>query len=219
LIAAALVRGQRALDEHEGKRLLAAYGIPVTREKLVMREEEAIRAAADIGYPVVLKGCSWDIMHKTGKGLIQLSLQGEEEVAGAFRAIRSSAGKDIGVLVQEMIMGSREFVMGMTRFPGFGPVLLFGLGGIFTEALKDTAFRSAPISISDAEDMIGDIRAAGLLEEFRGMPAANIASLTGILQKLGFIAMLHPEIAEMDLNPVIIAGSEPVVADALVVIS
>lgn len=219
LIAEALASGQRALDEYEGKRLLAAYGIPVAREKLVMREEGAIQAAADIGYPVVLKGCSWDIMHKTGKGLIRLRLQGEEEVARAFRAIRSSAGRDIGVLVQEMVPGSREFVMGMTRFPGFGPVLLFGLGGIFTEALQDTAFRSAPLNISEAKEMIGDIRAAGLLGEFRGMPAADSESLAGIVQKLGFIAMLHPEIAEMDLNPVIIAGSKPVVADALVVIS
>jgi len=222
LITAALGRGQTALDEYEGKRLLSAYGIPVTREQLVLREGEAIRAAGDIGYPVVLKGCSWKIMHKTGKGLIHLGLKSEEEVAKAFRIIKSSghsaADEDMPVLVQEMILGSREFVAGMTRFPGFGPVLLFGLGGIFTEALKDAAFRSAPLGMIEAAEMVRDIRASSLLGEFRGMPAVNVNVLAEILQKLGFIAMLHPEISEMDLNPIIISRDAPVVADALLVL-
>jgi acyl-CoA synthetase (NDP forming) len=181
-------------------------------------EEQAITAARDIGFPVALKGCSWEIMHKTGKGLIRLGLKGDEEVAGSFRAIRQAAGKDIPILVQEMIAGSRELVMGMTRFPGFGPVLLFGLGGIFTETLKDTAFRSAPLSLAEAEEMVRDIRAAKILDEFRGMPAVDIPAQADILQRLGFIAMLHPEITEMDMNPLIIRGSSPIIADTLIVL-
>jgi len=219
LIASALKKGQKGLDEHEGKKILSAYGIPVTREKLAATEAGALKAARETGFPVALKACSWDIMHKTGKGLVRLGLRGEEDVCAAFRSIREAAGSDIPILVQEMVPGSREFVMGMTRFPGFGPVLLFGLGGIFTEALKDTAFRSAPLSLAEAEEMIRDIRAAEMLEAFRGMPAVDITALAEILQTLGFIALLHPEIAEMDLNPLIISGSRPIVADALIIVN
>ena len=117
-----------------------------------------------------------------------------------------------------MVAGSREFVAGMTRFPGFGPCVLFGLGGVFTEALKDTVFRSAPLCATEAEEMLSDIRARELLGAFRGLPAVDCAALAGILQAVGFIALLHPEIAEIDLNPIIIAGSQPVVADALFVL-
>jgi len=218
LIASALKKGQKGLDEHEGKKILSAYGIPVTRERIAATEAAALSAARETGFPVALKGCSWEIMHKTGKGLVRLGLRGEEDVSGAFRSIREAAGSDIPVLVQEMVSGSREFVMGMTRFPGFGPVLLFGLGGIFTEALKDTAFRSAPLSLAEAEEMIRDIRADKILEEFRGMPAVDTPAMADILQTLGFIAVLHPEITEMDLNPLIISGSKPLVADALIVL-
>jgi acyl-CoA synthetase (NDP forming) len=218
-IASALKKSQKGLDEYEGKQILSAYGIPVTRERLASTEAEALNAAREIGFPVALKACSWEIMHKTGKGLIRLGLGGEGEVTAAFRSIREAALGDIPVLVQEMVPGSREFVMGMTRFPGFGPVLLFGLGGIFTEALKDTAFRSAPLSLAEAEEMIRDIKSANMLEAFRGMPAVDMPALAEILQTLGFIAMLHPEIAEMDLNPLIISGSRPVVADALIIVN
>lgn len=218
LITRALNRGQKALDEYEGKRLLAAYGLPVAREKLVSSEYEAIQATAYTGYPVALKGCAWDIMHKTDKGLVHLNLMTEMDVVKAFQAIRSSAGKDISILVQEMIPSSREFMMGLTHFPGFGPVLLFGLGGIFAEVLNDTVFRSAPLSKPDAINMICDIRSAGLLGDYRGMPAVNINALSEIMQKLGFMAMLHPEISEMDINPIMIKGSNPIIADALLLI-
>jgi len=118
-----------------------------------------------------------------------------------------------------MVPGNREFVAGMTRFPGFGPCILFGLGGVFTEALRDAAFRSAPLSLTEAEEMLFAIRARGLLAEFRGLPAVDLPALAGILQAIGIIAHLHPEIAEIDLNPVIIAGSKPVVADALFIVA
>jgi len=219
LIASALKKGQKGLDEHEGKKILSAYGIPVTRERVAETEAGVSDAVRDIGFPVALKACSWDIMHKTGKGLVRLGLKREEDAVAAFHSIREAAGRPVPVLVQEMIPGNRELVMGMTRFAGFGPVLLFGLGGIFTEVLKDTAFRSAPLSLAEAEEMIGDIRASAILGSFRGMPPADTDVLADILQKLGFIAVLHPEIAEMDMNPLIISGSRPIVADALIIVN
>ena len=177
-----------------------------------------MKIAGGIGFPVAVKACAWEIMHKSGRGLIALNIRTEEALRDAFRSIRVAAGREIPILVQEMVAGSREFVAGMTRFPGFGPCVLFGLGGVFTEALKDTAFRSAPLSASEAEEMLTDIRAKALLGEFRGLPAVDAPALAGILQAVGAIALLHPEIAEIDLNPVIIAGSKPVVADALFVL-
>ena len=118
-----------------------------------------------------------------------------------------------------MLAGGRELVVGMTRFPGFDPCILFGLGGIFTEVLKDNTLRLAPFSAHEAEEMLLTIRAKALLDAFRGIPAVDMPALSGIIQTLGFIALLHPEIAEIDLNPVIIAGPHPVVADALFVLS
>ncbi|PKN04554.1 MAG: carboxylate--amine ligase, partial [Deltaproteobacteria bacterium HGW-Deltaproteobacteria-9] len=171
-----------------------------------------------IGYPVALKACAWEIMHKTGKGLIALNIKTAEELRAAFAAICKAAGRDVTVLVQEMLAGARELVVGMTRFPGFDPCILFGLGGIFTEVLKDNTLRLAPLSAADAEEMLDDIKGKAFLDAFRGMPAADRNALSGIIQKLGFIALLHPEIAEIDLNPIILTGANPVVADALFVL-
>lgn len=218
IIADARRNGQKALDEFQAKRILSLYGLPVTRELFVRTAGEAVQAARKIGFPVAAKVCSWEIMHKTGRGLIALDLRTEPDVRRAVRSIRQQAGSDVPVLIQEMISGTREFVAGMMRFEGFGPCILFGLGGVFTEALKDTAWRSAPLSGAEAREMIRDIRAKSLVGECRGMAAVDASALAGILQGLGFIALLHPEILEADLNPVIIAGSAPVVADALFVL-
>lgn len=217
IIEKARGNGQKALDEFQAKRILSLYGIPVTRESLAGTADEAVQAARAIGYPVAAKACSWEIMHKTGRGLIALNLQTDEEVRCAVASIQKAAGADIPVLIQEMVSGAREFVAGMARFPGFGPCILFGLGGVLTEALRDTTWRSAPLSAAEAQEMLGDIRAKKLIGEFRGMPAADAAALAGILQGLGSIGLLHPEIAEIDLNPIIMAGAAPIVADALFV--
>jgi acetyltransferase len=219
IIGAALAAGQEALDEYQAKQILAAYGVPVTREGLAATEAEAVRIARGIGFPVAVKACTWEILHKSGRGLIALNVPTEAALRRAFSAIRRAAGREIPVLVQAMIPGSREFVCGMTRFAGFGPCVLFGLGGVFTEALRDTAIRSAPLSAAEAGEMLRDIRGKDLLEEFRGLPAVDRPALAAVLQAVGFIALLHPEIAEIDLNPVIIAGSKPVVADALFVLN
>ncbi|MBT9173181.1 MAG: Succinate--CoA ligase (ADP-forming) subunit alpha [Syntrophomonadaceae bacterium] len=214
----AVRNGRRSLDEYESKQVLAAYGIPVTKEKLVLSEDEAVSAALSLGYPVVLKGCSPEIAHKTEKGLVHLSLKNESEVRQAYRAVTAVA-QQIPVLVSEMVQGNRELLAGMTRFPGFGPCLMFGLGGIFAEAIRDFAFRAAPLSDTEAEEMTGDLLSARILGEYRGLPAANVAALSSIIRTLGSISLIHPEITELDINPLIISGSQPVAVDALVILS
>lgn len=210
--------GQKALDEHAAKKLLAAYGVPVTKEILTESLKEALAAANKIGYPVALKACHWEIMHKSGKGLIALNVKNANELKKAFLDIRRAAGFFTPILVQQMLSGGREFLAGMTRFAAFGPSVVFGLGGVLTEALRDTTVRVAPLTDADAREMLADIRAKVLLEKFRGMPAVDKEKLAKILQALGNIALLHPEIAEIDLNPLIIDKARPVVADALIVL-
>ncbi len=219
IIREALAAGRTALDEHQAKQILAAYGVTVTREAIAATEDEAVEAARSIGFPVAVKACDWEIMHKSGKGLIALNVQSEAGLRTAFHAVREAAGRKIPILVQAMVNGSREFVAGMTRFPGFGPCVLFGLGGTFTEAIRDTCFRSAPLSAMEAEEMLFAIRAKALLDEFRGLPAVDRTALAGILQAVGVVALLHPEIAEIDLNPVIITDATPVIADALFILA
>lgn len=218
IILKALDNRQKALDEYEAKRLLACYGVPVTKEALATKVEDALKAAKKIGYPVALKACSWKIMHKSGKGLIALNVENENQLKKEFKNIQKNAGKTVPVLVQEMLSGSREFLAGMTRFAGFGPGVVFGLGGVFTEVFKDTTMRLAPVTSADALEMFEDINARKLLDKFRGLPKVKLNNLSRIIQALGNIALLHPQIAEIDLNPIIINGAEPVVADALIVL-
>ena len=217
-ISNALNGGSTVLDEYQSKQILAAYGIPVVREILAESPGQAVKAAAQIGYPVVLKGCSARFAHKTGKGLIYLNLENEEAVRQSYDAIIDAAGMKIPVLVAEMVRGGREMMAGVIEHPGFGPCVMFGLGGIFAEVLKDRVFRLAPLTEADALAMLEDIRAGKMLGSFRGLPAVERPALAGILKELGNLALLHPEIAEIDLNPIIISEAKPVVVDALVVL-
>jgi acyl-CoA synthetase (NDP forming) len=219
ILKQAKANGQKALDEHAAKKLLAAYGVPVTKEKLTSTKAEALDAARKIGYPVALKACSWEIMHKSGKGLIALNIENATQLKDNFSSIQKAAGKGVPVLVGEMLRGNREFLAGMTRFAGFGPCVVFGLGGVFTEIYRDTTIRLAPLADGDVEEMFADIRAKELLQEFRGMPKVKLEKLIKIIRAVGDISLLHPEIAEIDLNPIIVSGANPVVADALIVLS
>ncbi len=219
LISAARKKGLSALDEYNSKQVLAAYGIPVSADSLVHSEAEALSAAVATGYPVVLKGCSSAFSHKTGHGLIHLGLQSAEAVRRAYLAIIAAAGQEIDVLVSKMVKGEREMMAGMVRHPGFGPCVMFGLGGILAEVLDDKTFRLAPLSEGDSREMLEEIRAADLLGPYRGLPAADKASLGAILRAIGNLALLHPEIKEIDLNPIMISGSDPIVVDALIILA
>ncbi len=218
IIRQAIQNKQKALNEHAAKKLLACYSVPVTRELIASTKAQVLEAAKKIGYPVALKACSWEIMHKSGKGLIALNIENVSQLKDNFQSIQKAAVKPVPVLVQEMIKGNREFLAGMTRFDGFGPGVVFGLGGVFTEVYKDTTLRLAPIADSDAKEMFAEIHAHKLLDKFRGLPKVKLDRLSKIIQAVGNIALLHPEIAEIDLNPIIISGANPVVADALIML-
>jgi acyl-CoA synthetase (NDP forming) len=219
ILEAALTRKQYALSEYDSKQILAAYGIPITREALVQHLHEAQAAASRIGYPVVLKACSHAITHKTEKGLIHVDLRHDADLREAFQSLRQHMqGLDGDVLVQEMVKGPREFVLGMIRDPQFGPCVMFGLGGIFTEVLDDVCFRVAPIDLRDALEMMADIRGHKLLSAMRGMAAVDQDVLAESLIALGRIGLEHEMIQEIDVNPMIVRGSRPVAVDALVVL-
>lgn len=220
IISRAMGRKQRALSEYDSKSLIHSAGVSTVREKLARSREEALLFAKEFGYPVVLKGCSDRLLHKTEKGMVKLNLGSAEAVGAAWDDItgKDDIGLD-GVLVQEQVRGDREFVMGLIRDPQFGPCVMFGLGGIFTEVLKDASFRVAPLSEFDAEEMLEEISARDMLDEFRGSPAVDRDQLVKALVGLGDLAMQYPDIAEIDINPVIVAGNRPVAVDALVVLN
>ncbi len=220
IIKKAWKEGRKALSEYESKKILALYDIPVTKEVLVDREDLLTDAAREIGYPLVIKGCSPDVSHKTEMGLIRVDIRNEEEALSAFKAIIAEMdGGDRAVLVQEMVQGKRELVMGLTRDPQFGPCVMFGLGGIFTEILKDVSFRVAPLERGDAMEMMSEIKAAGILESVRGMEPADRESLAQMLINLGRLGLENDHVKEIDINPVILNGSRPVAVDALVLLN
>jgi succinyl-CoA synthetase beta subunit len=219
VIEQALKQGRNTLSEYESKALLKDYGIHVTREALVKDESALKDAARTIGYPIVLKGCSPHLSHKTERGLVHLDVRNEAEALKAFQHIMENMDdQDGAVLVQEWVRGGRELVVGLTRDIQFGPCIMFGLGGIFTEILEDTVFRVAPIERVDALEMMQEIRGRKILEAVRGMPAANLDKLAEILITVGRIGMENEAIQEIDMNPVVLSGSDPLVVDALVVL-
>jgi succinyl-CoA synthetase beta subunit len=221
LIEGALARGQRALSEYESKLLLAAYGLPVTREALARSPSEASRLAVEIGLPVAVKGCSPDLPHKTEAGVIDLAVGSRAAVKRSCRRIAAAAPVALeGLLIQEMVRGTRELALGLIRDPQFGPCVMFGLGGILTEVLDDTVFRVAPFDRPEAEEMIGDIRARTILGPFRGEPPVDTDLLCGGLLALARIGCQHPQVAEIDVNPLIVRPDGRVTAvDALVVLA
>ncbi len=219
LIDEALREGRCQLSEYESKQVLAAYGLPVTDECLVKTPEELIPAADKIGYPLVLKACSADIAHKTEKGLIRVDVRNEEEAKTAFTDIVQRMNSDgDAVLVQQMVKGQRELVVGLTRDPQFGPCVMFGLGGIFTEILEDTVFRVAPLERFDAMDMMQEIKSHKILNAVRGLEAVDRERLADMLITVGQIGIENESIKEIDINPVIISRGKPVAVDALVVL-
>jgi len=219
IIEKALGEGKTTLSEFESKQVLQAYQIPVTKEVLVENVKDLAKAAQEIGYPLVLKGCSSDISHKTEKGLIRVDIRNEDEAVKAFEEIMADMdGNENAVLFQEMVKGQRELVIGLTRDAQFGPCVMFGLGGIFTEILKDISFRIAPLEKRDALDMMRDIKGHKILDAVRGMEAADLDVLADILIKVGQIGMENDRIKEIDINPVILSGSKPIAVDALVVL-
>ncbi|MEN6467910.1 MAG: acetate--CoA ligase family protein [Smithella sp.] len=218
LLLKAVQNGRQALSEYESKRVIAAANVPVTRETVVHSRQEAVEQAARMGFPVVLKGSSPTLTHKTEMGMVRVNLKDANDVARAYDDLMGKGVDLEGVLIQEMVKGNREFVIGLTRDPQFGPCVMFGMGGIFTEALKDVAFRVAPLTEDDAREMIGEIRAAKLLDAFRGESAVDQDVLVQALVGIGNLGLAHEDIAEIDINPLIVTGGKPLAVDALVIL-
>jgi len=219
IIKIALKEGRSALSEYEAKQVLAAYGLPVTREFLVENRCDVEKVARKIGYPIVMKGCSFEIAHKTEKGLIHTDIRSDAEALKAFDGIKKGLnGYSGAVLFQEMVKGHRELAMGMTRDGQFGPCVMFGLGGIFTEVIKDISFRRAPLNKSEALGMIREIKGNKIIDAIRGMEAVDTEILANMLIRLGRIGLEFECVREIDLNPVIISGKNPIVADAMMIL-
>jgi len=211
--------GRETLSEYESKIVLASYHIPVTREIIIQKNNDVISAAHEIGYPVVMKGCSPEITHKTEKGLIRTDIRDDKEALDTFNDIMAGMNGSHGsILIQEMIKGKRELVIGLIRDPQFGPCVMFGLGGIFTEILKDVSFRLAPLEKRDALEMMDEIKAHKILDAVRGMEPVDRELLSEMLINVGKIGVENDAIKEIDINPVIIYGSRPVAVDALIVL-
>lgn len=220
IVDGARKRGQRTLSEYDSKRVLKAYGVPITREVLVSTQTAAKDAARKLGYPVVLKACSTDATHKTEKGLVAVGLGTDRALVDAFRTLKSRVGKsyDGDYLVQEMVHGDREIMIGMIRDDQFGPSVMFGLGGIFTEILEDVVFRVAPLTKRDAREMARGIRGHRILDAVRGMEAVDLDVLTRCLVGIGRLGLDFPEICEVDINPLIVRGARPIAVDGLIVL-
>jgi len=220
IVAKAKAAGRNTLTEAEAKQLLKDWGIPVVAETVAADIEGALTAAEKIGYPVVLKGLGSRLTHKTERGLVHLNLRDRKQVQAAAEKISAAAGGDLeGFLVQPLITGRRELVAGMFCDPQFGPVVMVGLGGIFTEALGDVAFRVAPVSEAQAAAMLEELRSAKLLGPFRGEAAADRDQLIGIITGLSRLALAATDITEIDLNPLLIGPDGRICAvDALIVL-
>ena len=215
ILARAIASGQGALSEFESK-IVVGTCVPVTREALARSRQEAIDKAVEIGFPVVLKGSSPALTHKTEMDMVRVNLKDVGDVGRAYDDL-TGRGIDLeGVLVQEMVRGKREFVIGMTRDPQFGPCVMFGLGGVLTEALRYVAFRVAPLTEDDAREMIDEIRAKKLLNHFRGESPVDRDAIVQALIGVGHLGMTYDEIAEIDINPLIVRDGRPVAVDAVV---
>ncbi len=198
------------LLEEEGQEVLRAYGLPLPQSALAKTEQEAVKIAKKIGYPVVLKIASPQIIHKSDAGGVKVNIQNDKDVHSAFKEIITNAKKYNknaviqGVLVVEMVKGGKEMIIGSKQEPGFGPVLMLGMGGIYVEILKDVTFRLAPVTDKEAEDMIASIKTKKLLEGVRGEKPSDLAKLSECIQRLSQLVTDFTEIKELDMNPVLV---------------
>lgn len=218
--------GRRVLTEYESKQLLSLYGIPVSKEVRVNSEEEAIKAAREIGYPVVMKIDSPDILHKTDAGGVRVNIANDEEAAKAYREIVDNArnykadATILGVLVQEFVSGGSETIVGVTRDKQFGSTIMFGMGGIFVEIFKDSVFKMPPLGEQDAREMVTGIKGYPVLAGARGKAPKDVQALTDALLKISSLVMeLGDHIEEMDINPLLVLpeGQGVKAVDALIV--
>jgi acyl-CoA synthetase (NDP forming) len=216
--------GRKSLLETEAKTVCMEYGIPVTKFELARSEEEAVKFANAIGFPTVLKIVSSDIIHKSDIGGVIVGLKNADDVRHGYNQILQNVKKYnpkariAGVLVQEMAPPSTEVIVGAIKDPQFGPAVMFGLGGVFVEVLKDVTFRIAPITEDDACDMISEVKAYPLLKGYRNTPPADLEAIEKILLSTSRLVTDYMEIKELDLNPVIVYEKGAKTVDARIIL-
>ena len=216
--------GRGFLFEDEAKHLCALYGLPVTRIKVVGTEDDAVGAAEEIGYPIVLKIVSPQVLHKSDVGGVIVGIEDAEGIREGYNRILENVKAHVpdaeikGILVQEMAPDSTEVIVGSTRDPTFGTTLMFGIGGIFVEILKDVSFRLVPITRADAEEMVKEIKAYKILEGVRGMPKADQEAIVDILMNTSRMLVECPEIKELDLNPTLVYEKGASIVDARIIL-
>jgi acyl-CoA synthetase (NDP forming) len=224
IISNAEKEGRKFLLETEAKTICMECDIPVTKFELAESEVEAVELAGQIGHPVVLKIVSPDIIHKSDVGGVMIDLKNKSEVQNGYRQILRNVKKHkpkakvAGVLVQEMAPASTEVIVGAIKDPQFGPALMFGLGGIFVEVLKDVTFRVAPITKDEACEMISEVKAYPLLKGYRNTPPADTGAIIMILLNTSKLVMRHPEIKELDLNPIMVYEKGAKTVDARILL-
>ncbi len=221
----ARAEGRDLLNEVEAKQLLSQAGVPVVETLLATTADQAKRLAGEIGYPVVVKVVSADISHKSDVGGVKVGLANAKAVGEAYEAILANSRQAVpdavitGVAVQGMAVEGTEIIVGMVRDPQFGPVMMFGLGGIFVELLKDVSFRVLPLTERDAQQMVNDIKGRAILDGVRGQTAVDKAAICKLILNVGVFIEQHPEIQELDMNPVFVYADGAVAVDARIVLS
>jgi len=224
ILASVCNENRKSLLEPEAKTICQEYNIPVTRFEVAKREEEAVKFAEKIGFPVVLKIVSPDIIHKSDVGGVMLDLRTALEVERAYRTILANvnnhqpSAKISGILIQEMAPSSTEVIIGAIKDDQFGPTIMFGLGGIFVEILKDVAFRIAPVTKQEAELMITEIKAYPVLNGYRNQPPLDINAIAEIIVNTSKLVTDHQEIKELDLNPIMVYEKGAKTVDARIIL-
>ncbi len=219
LIQKAMEQKKTVLSEHDSKEFLKRYGIPVAQEVQAYDQQGVLESIRSIGFPLVMKACQPGLSHKTEQDLVFVDIRSEQEAITAYESLMGdNPDQDRSVLVAEKILGQREVMAGLITDPQFGPCLMYGLGGIFTELLRDTVFRTVPITGRDAFDMMEEISCRKILEAFRGMPAVDKEKMKEVLLGLNQIGMEQEMIKEIDINPIILAHEGPKAVDALIVL-
>ena len=218
ILDAALERGERALDETQAKALLEIYGLSVPAGRVFTDASDAAAFARQVDGPVVLKLVDSILLHKSDGDLLSLNVAGDDRVTSEFHRLKAAAPNGEGrVLVEPMVRGAREFMIGMKRDETFGPIVIFGLGGIFAETLDDVCLAALPLGSGDALLLLDGIRARALCGPVRGLPSIDRGALAEAIEAVARIASDHDDISEIDINPIIIEGSQPVIADAIVI--
>jgi len=216
--------GRSILTEFESKRILKQVGIPVVETRLAKTQKEAVSLSQKIGFPVVLKIASPEVIHKSDSGGVKLSINNVTEVKRAYNEILKKVGKQYpdaviqGVSVQKMVRPGTEVIVGTSKDPQFGPVIMFGLGGIFVEVLKDVSFRIIPVTERDVQEMVKEIKGYPLLQGVRGKESSDIPALVEMILKISNVVEEYPQIKELELNPIFAYRDGAVAVDARIIL-